>query len=89
MALMATRIPGAPQARHQGAGSVRFARGPETVVWLRAFPEEASRDELKRAFYEGPEWTGELEELLMPLLEEYAAVLVEDHDGVWERWPDE
>ncbi len=62
---------------------------PVTFVWLRAFPEEASRDELKRAFYEGPEWTGELEELLMPLLEEYAAVLVEDHDGVWERWPDE
>jgi hypothetical protein len=58
---------------------------PATFVWLRAFPEGESRDELKRAFYEGPEWTGELERLLMPLLEDYAAVLVEDHDGLWEQ----
>ena len=62
---------------------------PVTFVWLRAFPEEASRDELKRSFYEGPERTGELEELLMPLLEDYAAVLVEDHDKLWEQWPDQ
>lgn len=62
---------------------------PGTFVWPRTFPEEASRDELKRAFYEGPESTGEVEELLMPLLEDYAAVLVEDHDGLWDRWADE
>jgi len=29
-----------------------------TFVWLRAFPTRVSRDSLKRAFYEGPEWTG-------------------------------
>jgi hypothetical protein len=62
---------------------------PVTFVWLRAFPGGGSRDELKRAFYEGPEWTGELERLLMPLLEDYAAVLVEDHDELWAHWPDE
>ena len=62
---------------------------PVTFAWLRAFPDGASRDTLKPAFYEGPEWTSELERLLMPLLEDYAAVLVEDHDELWEHWPDE
>lgn len=69
--------------------SVPFAEDPATFVWLRAFPDGASRDELKRAFYEGPEWSSELERLLMPRLEDYAAVLVEDHDELWEHWPDE
>src|ERR1035437_5082774 len=60
---------------------------PVTFVWLRAFPTGASRDALKRAFYEGPEWTGQLEDQLMPLLEDYASVLVEDHEGLLQRWP--
>jgi hypothetical protein len=62
---------------------------PSTFLWLRAFPSGACRDALKRAFYEGPEWTGELEERLMPLLEDYGSVLVEDRDGLWQRWPSE
>lgn len=60
-----------------------------TFVWLRAFPTGASRDALKSAFYEGPEWTGHLEQQLMPLLDDYGSVLVEDHDGLWQRWPTE
>lgn len=58
---------------------------PVTFVWLRGFPTGASRDGLKRAFYERPEWTGALEEQLMPMLETYSSVVVEDHDDLWLR----
>jgi hypothetical protein len=60
---------------------------PVSFVWLRAFPAQASREAMRRAFYEGPEWTQELEEQLMPLLDSYASVLVEDQDRLWQQWP--
>jgi len=60
---------------------------PVTFVWLRAFQSPTSRDALRRAFYEGPEWSQQLEGQLMPLLDSYASVLVEDRDGLWQRWP--
>lgn len=60
---------------------------PVSFVWLRAFPAQASREVMRRAFYEGPEWTQDLEAKLMPLLDSYASVLVEDHDGLWQQWP--
>jgi hypothetical protein len=58
-----------------------------SFVWLRAFPDEASREPLKSAFYEGPEWTGELEAKVMPLLDGYGAVVVADTAGLWDAWP--
>jgi hypothetical protein len=58
-----------------------------SFVWLRAFPNEASRSPLKSAFYEGPEWTGQLEASIMPLLQDYGAVVVEDTIGLWSTWP--
>jgi hypothetical protein len=58
-----------------------------TFIWLRGFPPGADRDSLKKAFYEGSEWTERLGEQLMPLLADYSAVAVEDHDGLWHRWP--
>lgn len=59
-----------------------------SFVWLRAFPDEASRAPLKSAFYDGPDWTGELEAKVMPLLDEYRAVVVQDIVGLWDAWPD-
>jgi hypothetical protein len=61
----------------------------ETFAWLRVFPPGADRDALKRAFYEGPEWTGKLEQLLMPPLQGYGSMVVEDHDRLWQQWPGE
>lgn len=58
-----------------------------SFVWLRAFPDEASRAPLKSAFYDGPGWTGELEAKVMPLLDHYGAVVVEDTVGIWDAWP--
>jgi hypothetical protein len=82
-------FPVSAQARHAVLGPFPSVDDPSTFLWLRAFPSGASRDALRRAFYEGPEWTGELEERLMPLLEDYGSVVVEDRDGLWQRWPSE
>jgi hypothetical protein len=64
-----------------------FRLGIIVRVWLRAFRGRADRETMRKAFYEGPEWTQELEGRLMPLLDGYASVLVEDRDGLWQRWP--
>lgn len=60
---------------------------PVVLVWLRAYPTAASREKLGRAFYESREWTEELEGQLMPLIDQYSAVVVEDRDGMWQHWP--
>jgi hypothetical protein len=61
---------------------------PDTFVWLRAFPDAASRDPMKEAFYGGRPWLEELEPLMMPLIAEYGAVVVKDTADLWGRWPD-
>jgi hypothetical protein len=48
----------------------------QTFVWLRGFPTEGQREPLKAAFYEGVAWTSDLEARVIPLLESYAAVVV-------------
>ena len=57
-------------------------------MWLRAFPDAASRDPMKEAFYDGRPWVEELEPVMMPLIAEYGAVVVEDTAGLWDRWPE-
>jgi hypothetical protein len=57
-----------------------------TFVWLRAFPAAEHRDDMKRAFYEGPEWTTRLEAQLMPLLADYTSVPVQV-GALWQFWP--
>ena len=51
---------------------------PDTFFFLRGFPDLASREPMKAKFYEGELWKGELENILMPMLEKYEAVLVDD-----------
>jgi hypothetical protein len=60
---------------------------PDTLVWLRAFPDATSRDPMKEAFYSGRPWVEELEPVMMPLIAEYGAVVVEDTADLWGRWP--
>jgi hypothetical protein len=50
---------------------------PDRFVWLRAFPSLEERERMKHALYEGAEWTGELEALMMPMLTEFTSILVE------------
>lgn len=54
----------------------------DTFFFMRGFPDLASREPMKAKFYEGELWKGELENLLMPMLEKYEVVLVEDPDGL-------
>jgi hypothetical protein len=55
---------------------------PDTFFFMRGFPDLASREPMKAKFYEGELWKRELESLVMPMLEKYEAVLVDDPDGL-------
>jgi hypothetical protein len=50
----------------------------DTFFFMRGFPDLASRDPLKAKFYEGAPWKGELEQVMMPMIEKFDVVLVED-----------
>ncbi len=58
---------------------------PDTLFFMRGFPDLASRDPMKAQFYEGELWKNELENVLMPMIEKYEVVVVEDSEGqiVW------
>ena len=43
---------------------------------MRGFPDLASREPLKAKFYDGDLWKGELESVLMPMIERYDVVVV-------------
>ena len=60
----------------------------DTVVWLRAFPDAASRETMTKAFYGSAEWTDELAGLVLPLIAEHTVVLLDDAPSLWSRWPD-
>jgi hypothetical protein len=54
---------------------------PDTFFFMRGFPNLPSREPMKAKFYEGELWKNELEGVLMPMLEKFDVVLVEDPDG--------
>jgi NIPSNAP len=54
---------------------------PDVFFFMRGFPDLASRDPMKAKFYEGELWKSELERVLLPMLEKYDVVLVEDIDA--------
>lgn len=54
---------------------------PDVFFFMRGFPDLASRDPMKAKFYEGELWKRELEGVLLPMLEKYDVVLVEDTDA--------
>jgi NIPSNAP protein len=58
---------------------------PDTFFFMRGFPDVASREPMKARFYEGELWKSELESVLMPMLEKYEVVVVEDPQNTI-RW---
>jgi hypothetical protein len=50
----------------------------DTFFFMRGFPDRPSRDSLKAAFYEGTLWKQELESVLMPMIDKYDVVVVDD-----------
>jgi hypothetical protein len=61
---------------------------PDTFFFMRGFPDLPSREPMKARFYEGELWKGELEGVLLPMLEKYDVVLVDDPDGVVRSFPE-
>ena len=59
---------------------------PDTFFFMRGFPDLASREPMKAKFYEGELWKRELESVLMPMIDRYDVVLVDDPDDLI-RWP--
>src|SRR5712692_1527147 len=57
-------------------------KDPDTFFFMRGFPDLPSREPMKAKLYEGEVWKGELEIVLLPMLEEYEVVVVEDPDGL-------
>lgn len=58
---------------------------PDVFFFMRGFPDIQSRDPMKAKFYEGDLWKSELEQQLMPMLDKFEVVLVDDPDGLV-RW---
>jgi len=52
----------------------------DTFFFMRGFPDMASREPMKAKFYEGGLWNNGLENVLMPMLEKYDVVVVDDAD---------
>lgn len=55
---------------------------PDTFFFMRGFPDEASREPMKARFYEGALWKDELERQLMPMIDRYDVVVVDDEGGL-------
>ncbi|HEV2349467.1 MAG TPA: hypothetical protein VG028_06425 [Terriglobia bacterium] len=58
---------------------------PDTFFFMRGFSDLPSRGPMKAEFYEGELWKRELENALMPMLEKYEVVLVDDPEDLV-RW---
>ena len=54
----------------------------DTFFFMRGFPDLPSREPMKTSFYEGELWKGELENILMPMLDKYEVVVVDDPDNL-------
>jgi hypothetical protein len=55
---------------------------PDTFFFMRGFPDIPSREPMKARFYEGELWKCQLEPVLMPMLEEYEVVAIDDPQGL-------
>jgi hypothetical protein len=78
-----------PALREYGmkvVGPLIDVENPNKFVFLRSFPSLEERDQMKDAFYGGPLWKNELEELAMPLLESYDVILCETSPGCVFDW---
>ena len=63
-------------------GPFLSAEDADTFFFMRGFPDLASREPMKTQFYERELWKRELEGVLLPMLEKYEVVVVEDPDGM-------
>jgi hypothetical protein len=53
----------------------------ESFVFLRGFSDMKARETVKASFYKGRLWRKELKDVLMPMLESYDVMVVDDAEG--------
>jgi len=66
-------------------GPLLSIEDPDVFFFMRGFPDLASREPMKAQFYEGELWKRELEAVLLPMLDKFDVVLVDDKDALI-RW---
>jgi hypothetical protein len=66
-------------------GPLLSIEDPDVFFFMRGFPDLDAREPMKAKFYEGQLWKTELEQVLMPMLEKYDVVLVDDPENII-RW---
>jgi len=81
----AKSVPAHAQVGMKILGPFLSVEDPDTFFFMRGFPDLASREPMKAKFYEGELWKRELESVLMPMLEKYEVVVVEDPENLI-RW---
>jgi NIPSNAP len=54
----------------------------DTFFFMRGFPDLQSREPMKAKFYQGELWKRELENVLLPMLDRYDVVLVDDPENL-------
>jgi hypothetical protein len=59
------------------SGPFLSVEDPDVFFFMRGFPDLASREPLKEKFYDGDLWKGELENVLMPMIEKYDVAVVD------------
>ena len=67
------------------AGPFLSVEDPDTFFFMRGFPDRSSHEPMKATFHDGVLWTNELKPVLLPMLDNYDVIVVEDADGVI-RW---
>ncbi len=63
-------------------GPLSSVEDPDMFFFMRGFPDSDSREPMKAKFYEGKLWKQELERILMPMLDKYDVVVVDDPDNL-------
>ena len=81
----AKSVPAHAQVGMKILGPFLSVEDPDTFFFMRGFPDLASPEPMKAKFYEGELWKRELESVLMPMLEKYEVVVVEDPENLI-RW---
>ena len=66
-------------------GPLLSVEDPDVFFFMRGFPDAVSREPMKAKFYQGELWKRELENVLMPMLEKYDVVVVDDAEALV-RW---
>jgi heme-degrading monooxygenase HmoA len=78
-------IPAHDQIGMKILGPFLSIEDPDMFFFMRGFPDLASREPMRAKFYEGELWKNELENLVMPMIEKYEVILVDDPEGLI-RW---